>query len=146
MESQITKSSKKVEGISNLAQNCLKNIRDMFEPCPIQFSSGMHINEQTKYLSYNLRPLKDEIELLHMTDMQFGHVACNVKKVIEYRDWVLSQPNRFVLFGGDCIDSGTKLSVGSPWEQLMEPQGQVYRFCELFAPMRHRILGYAGGL
>src|SRR5437899_1777109 len=43
------------------------------------------------------------------------------------------------------VDAGTKVSVGSPWEQLWEPQSQLYKFCELWAPARHRVLGYVGG-
>ena len=139
---QIKKENRSIQG---LAQNCLRSLRSLYEPCAIPMLSGMHHNEQTKYVTWNAGVLKSPIEILHMTDIQFGHVMCNVKRVVEYRDWVLKEPNRYVVFGGDCIDAGTKLSVGSPWEQTMEPQGQVYRFCELFAPMRHRILGFVGG-
>lgn len=131
--------------ISDLAQNCLSRIRGMFEPCPLHHQGGMFHGEQTKYVTWDCSKIKNEVELIHMTDMQYGHVLCKETKVIEYRDWILAEPNRFILFGGDCIDAGSKLSVGSPWEQKMEPQGQVYRFCELFAPARHRILGFVGG-
>lgn len=130
---------------SDLAQNRLKHIRSLFEPNALPYSTGMHVDAQTKYVSYDLTTLEHPIELLHMTDMQLGHVMCREDRVVEYRDWVLAEPNRYVLFGGDNIDAGHKLSVGSPFEQLMEPQGQVYKFCELFAPMRHRIVGYVGG-
>ena len=85
------------------------------------------------------------LEILYFTDLQTGHIFCDVKRVIEYRDWVLEQPNRFVVFGGDMIDAGTKMSVGSPWEQKCEPQGEVYQFCELIYPIAHRVLGYVGG-
>lgn len=131
--------------VSDLAQDNLRHIRSLFQPTVIPMSSGMHYLEQTKYVTWNAGVLKDQIELLHMTDLQFGHVLCNVKKVIQYRDWVLAEPNRFMLWGGDMIDAGTRLSVGSPWDEITEPQGQVFRFCELMAPARHRILGYVGG-
>lgn len=128
-----------------LAQDRLKNFRKQFEPTLLPMQSGMHFCEQTKYVRWNCSALKKPIEIVHITDVQYGHVLCNKSKVIEYRDWILSEPNRFMVFGGDMIDAGTKLSVGSPWEQEMEPQGQVYSFCEIFAPARHRILGYVGG-
>jgi hypothetical protein len=85
------------------------------------------------------------IELLHLTDLQFGHVECRLHRILEYRDWVLSKPNRFVLFGGDMIDASTVLSPGEPWENICGPQRQVYKFIELMAPLRARILGYVGG-
>jgi hypothetical protein len=138
----------KVTGTSDLAQatqNRFAQLRKLFEPTPLKAQFGMTIGEQTKYATWDCSKMKRPIQLLHMTDIQFGHVMCNEKRVIEYRDWVLSDPDRFVLFGGDNVDAGHKLSVGSPFEQICDPQNQVYRFCELMAPMRHRILGYVGG-
>ncbi len=85
------------------------------------------------------------IEFLHITDIQFGHKMCQTDRMIEYRDWILAKPYRFMVWGGDMVDAGTKMSVGSPWEQLWEPQGQLYEFCEAWAPAAHRILGYVGG-
>lgn len=132
-------------GISDLAQNNFKHLRSLFLPRALKLQGGMHWGEQTKYITYDMTDMKEPLEIIHMTDIQFGHVGCRVDKVIEYRDWILSEPNRYVFFGGDNIDAGHKLSIGSPWEQIGEPQTQVYRFCEMFAPMRHRILGYVGG-
>jgi hypothetical protein len=136
---------KEDRSIKALAQNCLRHIRSLYEPNVIPMRGGMHYMEQTKYVTWNCEVLRGPIEVLHMTDIQFGHVLCNEARVVEYRDWILKEKNRYVVFGGDCIDAGNKISVGSPWDQKLEPQGQVYRFCELFAPMRHRILGYVGG-
>jgi hypothetical protein len=88
---------------------------------------------------------RKNIELLHITDVQYGHVFCDEKRVVEYRDWVLSEPNRFMLWGGDMVDAGGKTSVGSTFEQKKEPQGQIYEFCKLWAPAAHRVLGFIGG-
>src|SRR6185437_5339647 len=107
---------------------------------------GMVYGQQMKYVTWKFDPtVFRSIQLMHITDVQYGHIECQVNKFIEYRDWVLSAPNRFVLLGGDMIDSTTVMSPGSPWENICDPQGQVYKFCELIAPMRHRILGYVSG-
>lgn len=107
---------------------------------------GMQFGEQNKYVTWRFDPVRyKSLELLHITDAQFGHVECQVDRIIEYRDWVLAKPNRFVFFGGDMIDAATIMSPGSPWENICGPQSQVYKFVELVAPMRHRILGYVGG-
>lgn len=109
-------------------------------------SLGMAYGRENKYVSWTFDPAEHStIELLHITDTQYGHVECQVDRMVEYRDWVLSKPNRFVLFGGDMIDAANVLSPGQPWDNICGPQGQVYRFCELWAPARHRILGYVGG-
>ncbi len=117
-----------------------------FLPIPFKQTLYMPVEDQYKRVSVVFDARKfDAIELLHITDIQFGHKSCNEKRMIEYRDWVLDEPNRFMLWGGDLVDAGTKISVGSPWEQKWEPQGQLWKFCELWAPARHRVLGYVGG-
>lgn len=113
----------------------------------LKLELSMRINDQAKYVTVQVPKAKypDGLEVIHITDVQYGHKHCNVKKFIEYRDWILSAPNRFVFFGGDMIDAATLISVGSAWENTEEPQGEIYRFVELAMPMRHRILGYVGG-
>lgn len=131
--------------IKELAQTRLAQLRGSFEPNVIPMTGGMHYAEQTKYIGWNCSKLKEPLELLHMTDLQFGHVLARLDKIVEYRDWVLAEPNRYMLWGGDMIDAGTRISISSPWEQICEPQGQIYKFCDLMAPARHRILGFVGG-
>jgi hypothetical protein len=116
---------------------------------PLRLSTSMHHGEQSKYVTAKfddqfLKSHKD-LELIQITDVQFGSRACNVKRVLEYRDWILSVPNRYILFTGDNIDAATIFSPGTPWDNWFSPQSQVYKFCEIWAPARHRILGYVGG-
>lgn len=85
------------------------------------------------------------IELIHITDVQWGALTCQEDRFLEFRNWVLSKPNRFVLFGGDMIDAATVLSVGSPYENKFEPKEQLLKFVEAAMPFRHRVLGYVGG-
>jgi hypothetical protein len=130
-------------------QDYLRKLQDLQEPDAVSIRTGMHHGEQSKYASVSFPEAftkkHQEIELIQITDVQFGSRACNVKRVIEYRDWILSVPNRFVLFTGDNIDAATIFSPGTPWDNWFEPQSQIYRFCEIWAPARHRILGLVGG-
>ena len=120
-------------------------LRDLFEENPLKLSLGFEKFDQQKVVTWTVDPKKfPTLDVMHITDVQFGNICCNEARMIEYRDWILAEPNRFMVWGGDMIDAGTKLSVGSPFEQICEPQGQVYRFCELWAPARHRVLGYVG--
>lgn len=115
-------------------------------PYTIRPNLGMRYGSQSKYVSWTFNPaVYTSLELLHLTDLQFGHVECQVDRIIEYRDWALSKPNRFVLLGGDLIDAATVLSLGSPWENIADPQTQVYKLCKLLSTLRPRILGYVGG-
>ena len=112
----------------------------------VKLNKGMIHGRETKHITAHFDPKQFKtLELIHITDVQFGHICCNVPRLIEYRDWILSEPNRFVLFGGDMVDAATQLSIGSPYENLWEPSEQCVRFVEIMLPMRHRVIGYVGG-
>jgi len=122
-------------------------IRDQLKPKVFKSTNHMRVDHSFKRVVHDFNDTRlDTVELLHFTDLQYGHKFCNTTRVQEHIDWILSKPNRFLLFGGDMVDCGTKISKhGSPWEQLWEPQGALYEFCELIAPVAHRVLGYVGG-
>ena len=108
-------------------------------------TTGMVMGGQSKYVSWTLPDTLQDVYLIQITDVQFGHVMCKYKRVIEFRDWVLSEPNRFMIWTGDMIDAWAAWSPGRPFEQIADPQTQVFKCCEVWAPARHRVLGYVGG-
>lgn len=112
----------------------------------LHMSTRMHYAEQTKHVVWQFPKTFDHLELIHITDVQFGHVSCKLNRAIEYRDWVLDKPNRYMLWGGDMIDAYSLMkSPGSPWEEMGDSQTQANHFAEIWGPARHRILGYVGG-
>ena len=123
----------------------LQTIWEQLSPDAYRLSSGMCIGEQSKYLRWELDLEADFIDLMQITDVQFGHVCCKYERVVEYRDWILAEPNRFMFWTGDMIDAWAAWSPGRSFEQLGDPQSQVLKFAECWAPARHRILGFVGG-
>lgn len=114
-----------------------------YDPSP---KYGMVINGQTRYVAWDFKGVDyNTLELLHLTDVQYGNKQCDVERYEEYLAWVLAEPNRYVFLGGDLVDAGHRHSKGNPWEQIGDPQEEVFNFCRLTAPIRHRILGYVGG-
>ena len=112
----------------------------------VKMSTQMHYGEQAKHVSWRFPSTVESLELIHVTDVQFGHVACKYKRVVEYRDWVLEKPNRYMLWGGDNVDAyALGRSPGSPWEETGDSQSQCNAFAEIWGPARHRVLGYVGG-
>ena len=104
------------------------------------------VDGQARYVTWDLSSLPhDCLEILQITDIQFGHKQCQEDKLHEYLAWVLAEENRYILLGGDLVDAGHKTSKGSPFEQIGDPQTEVWRLCKILAPVRHRILGYVGG-
>lgn len=139
---------KPVPFLSEQTSQYLNAIWRTLPPDRYRGASGMCIGEQSKYLRWELTPKEvqsDTIELVQITDVQFGHVCCKYERVQEYRDWILDAPNRFMLWTGDMVDAWAMWSPGRAFEQLGDPQSQVLRFVETWAPARHRILGYVGG-
>lgn len=88
-----------------------------------------------------------QIELTHLTDLQYGSKNFQQDRFLRHRDWLLSSPYRFVFLGGDIIDAATVLSIASPYENTEEPIDQVENVCSLLKPLSDagRILGYVGG-
>lgn len=127
-------------------QDLLKQIEKHLPADVVDLDCSHRIGDESKYVTVRFDPEKyKSIELIHITNVQFGHLMCNVPKFREYRDWILAKPNRFTVWGGDMIDAAHALSVASPYENTVEPQQQVFQFVTEAAPMRHRVIGYVGG-
>jgi hypothetical protein len=111
-----------------------------------QHQTVFQVQDQSKQVAWFFTDAPfEQLELIQVTDMQWGNLACMTDRVVEYRDWVLSEPNRFMIWTGDNIDAAHMMSKGTPWDNTGDPQSQVFEFCRLWAPARHRILGYVGG-
>lgn len=111
------------------------------------------VDDEIKFVDYNFddsrrfkRP-PAQVELVHLTDLQYGAKNFQEDRFLKYRDWMLSTPNRFAFLGGDLIDAATVLSVGSPYDNTVEPIDQVDGLCRLLEPLasQGRLLGYVGG-
>ena len=109
--------------------------------------------DEVKFVEYDFDDRKrfpkqpSQIELLHLTDLQYGAKTFQQEKFVRYREWVLASPNRFCFLGGDIIDAATVLSIASPYENTGEPIDQVDGVVRLLEPLasRGRLLGYVGG-
>lgn len=132
-----------IQQISNPIEDLGKlNLR----PNAFPSTRKMMVYGETKWIQWDFSAAKFKtLEILQITDVQYGHITCKVDRVIEYRDWVLAKPNRYMVWTGDNIDSATMQSKGTTWENTGTPQQQLFEFCKLWAPARHRILGYVGG-
>ena len=127
-------------------QQALRQLNDLLVPDVLRCHEGMCIGDQSKYVTWEVPSKKFErLEIMQITDMQFGHAFCKYERVVEYRNWILSAPNRFMIWTGDMIDAHAVWSPGSAWDNVVDPQSQLMKFVETWAPARHRILGSVGG-
>jgi len=126
--------------------NRLNLLQMEMPPNVIDFRETKIVCGQAKRVHAVFDPAKFKtLEIIHITDVQWGALTCQEERVEEFIDWITSVPNRFVVFGGDMVDANTVLSVGSPYENKYEPKEQMLRFVEVFGRMRHRVIGYVGG-
>lgn len=126
--------------------NLLSEVQSQLQDYAPTLKQSMVIDGQARRLVWDFSDVKiDTLEILQVTDVQFGHKACDIETLNRYLAWVLSEENRYIVLGGDMVDAGHVQSKGSPFEQIGDPQQEVWAFCKLFAPVRHRVLGYVGG-
>ena len=112
----------------------------------IQSSAHMIRDGEVKLIKHKFDPDKyPTLEIMMICDLQIGHYAFKQDRFLEFREWNLSKPNRFIVLGGDIIDAATPLSVQSPYENRWEPSAQVREAVDLLVPISHRILGFVGG-
>jgi hypothetical protein len=126
--------------------NLLSEVQSQLQDYAPTLKQSMVINGQARFLSWDFSEVDiDTLELLQITDIQFGHKQCDVERLERDIAWVLSSENRYAVFTGDLVDAGHAQSKGSPFEQVGDPQEELWSFCKLIAPLRHRVLGYVGG-
>lgn len=126
--------------------NLLSEVQSQLQAYAPTLKQSMVIDGQARRLVWDFSDVDIEtLEILQVTDVQFGHKACDLETLNKYLAWVLSEENRYIVLGGDLVDAGHVQSKGSPFEQIGDPQQEVWSFCKLFAPVRHRVLGYVGG-
>lgn len=109
--------------------------------------------DEIKFVEYDFNDRKrfpqqpTQIEISHLTDLQYGSKGFQRKRFLQYRDWILSNPNRFVVLGGDIVDAATVLSIASPYDNTEEPIDQVDGAVDILKPLSEagRLLGYVGG-
>lgn len=112
-----------------------------------KITEQMILDTESKYVVVDIdaKQHPKTVELIHLTDLQYGAKSYKADRFAEYREWILSVPNRFVFLGGDIIDAATLISKGSAFENTGQPREQVLGVLEELSPLRGRILAYVGG-
>lgn len=139
-----TASDGAVQQLSRPIEDLVRHLN--IKPPAFRATTRMMLYGETKHIEWDFDAAKFKtLELVQITDMQWGHIACKRDRIREYRDWILRAPNRYMIWTGDNVDSATMQSKGTTWENTGSPQQQLYEFCQEWAPAAHRILGYVGG-
>lgn len=80
---------------------------------------------------------------LHVGDKAFGKKSR--RKLIGMIDWIKEHPNVYVFLNGDLLNTATRDSKTSPFEQDLDLQGQISQVVEYLLPIKDRIIGAVCG-
>lgn len=87
----------------------------------------------------------DTIEIYPISDMHVGSKEFDVDKLKQLVDEIASEPNRFVMLGGDLADNATRSSVGDIFSATIPPREQPTVVADLLRPIADRILAVVAG-
>ena len=93
-----------------------------------------------KAIKVNLPRNLEKAEIHTFADLHIGDVFCDKDEVKRKIEYVKNSPCSYVILNGDIMNNATKTSVSDSYAEEMPPMEQLNTFCELFDPIRDRIL------
>ncbi len=79
-------------------------------------------------------------DLVVLSDMHVGDPLFDEQLFFRVRDWVLAEPNRYVICNGDLMNTATKDSVSDVYRETLNPSDQLRWLKKELAALRDRIL------
>lgn len=100
-----------------------------------------------KVITRDLSYLKTDIKITPLTDFHLGSPQCNIKQIKKLLKKIEKDETAFCFLGGDIMDTTLKTSVGSVYENTMQPMEQLDFAVELLKPLadKGKILAIVGG-
>ena len=86
-----------------------------------------------------------ELEIVIFSDEHIGDPQSDMQYLMERIEYVKSHENAYAVLNGDIIDNATKSSVSDTYAQTYNPQEQMDLMCNLFKPIKNKILGMTQG-
>ena len=80
------------------------------------------------------------VEIHTFADEHIGDEHCDLKRLLNRIEYVKNTPNAYCILNGDIIDNATKTSIGDTYTQVFNPMEQLEKACEIFAPIKDKIL------
>lgn len=80
------------------------------------------------------------VEIHTFADEHIGDEHSDLKRLLNRIEYVKNTPNAYCILNGDIIDNATKTSIGDTYTQVFNPMEQLEKACEIFAPIKDKIL------
>lgn len=85
-----------------------------------------------------------KIYLIPIGDVHVGEVGFNERakeKLLGYIKWIKNTPNAYVFLMGDLLNTASRYSISSPFQQNMSTNQQIDTITNLLEPIKERIIG-----
>lgn len=86
-----------------------------------------------------------DIKIYPISDVHLGAAEHMTREWEQFCAKVKSEPNSYIMLGGDLINNGTKTSVTNVYEETMRPREQKRVMVEMLEPIRDKILCAVSG-
>lgn len=90
-------------------------------------------------------PDYEELEIYPLSDAHWEDSNCDRKKLLEWRDMVMAEDNRYVVLLGDLLNAATKFSKSDIYSSTDSPDGALDDVIEFLEPISDRIIAIVGG-
>lgn len=90
-------------------------------------------------------PERQDIKVSGIFDMHYGAAGFQAPAWIDFKRSVLSDPNHFLIFGGDMLNNATKESVSDVYADTVRPRRQKEWLADEFADLKGHMLGVLRG-
>lgn len=88
---------------------------------------------------------KKAIKVIPMADVHLGALEHCKKEWEEFCKTVESDPDMYLILGGDLINNSVRNSVANPFDEVIRPMEQKKRIVEMLKPIKDRILCCVSG-
>jgi hypothetical protein len=83
----------------------------------------------------------ENAKIIPLGDLHIGDPLFDEGKFIKLRDWILNEPNVFVILMGDLLNCATKNSVSDTYSEIQNPQEAKKYAIKLLEPIKGKVLG-----
>ena len=85
-------------------------------------------------------PDRPDLHIYPISDVHLGAAEHMERAWASFCDTLLSDPNAYIILGGDLINNATRNSVSNIFEEVLRPREQKKRVVEMLTPLKGRIL------
>jgi len=98
-----------------------------------------------KYIKHELSRDLTSLEVYSLNDLHIGDSKTDLNLFQQFKKYILSGPNRYIILNGDLMNNAIKTSVSNVYNEVIPPSEQKRWLIRELRDLKHRILGITSG-